>query len=131
MTTSEIKNKLEEILDYMNDNYSQESDNDNYNVFEGSKPEVFKYSEHIAISTWGCGAIVCIGSILYFLQEDDGNWFITDDGDRRTGLQDSFSIGWVDSFTEALLRLKKYTEENGTPVYYEGIEPKTICHYTL
>ena len=120
---------LDQVVDYLNDHYNQDSDN--YSFIHGAKPEIVRYSEHVAISTWACGAIVCIGSILYFLDEDDGNWFIIDDGDRRTGLQNSFSIGWIDSFTDALLRLKKYTEENGTPVYYEGVEPKTICHYTL
>ena len=125
------KQILEEIVHYMDNNFSQHSDNDNYSFIHGSKPMVFKYSDHVAISTWACGAIVCIGSIMYFLSEDDGDWFLVDDNDRRYGMQDSFSIGWVDSFTDALLRLKKYTEENGTPVYFSGIEPKTICHYTL
>ena len=45
------------------------------------------------------------------------------------GLQDRFSIGWVDSFTNAMLQLKKYIEENGTPVYFSGTN--VICNYTL
>ena len=124
MNETNDKEILNQIVSYLNDHYNQDSEN--YSIFQGAKPDVFKYSDHIAISLWACGAIVCIESIMYFLQEDDGNWFVIDDG-----MQSSFSVSWIDSFTNALQRLKKYTEENGTPVYYSGLESKIICHYTL
>lgn len=66
-----------------------------------------------------------------------GKWITVEDGcvppfvrkHPAMGLQNNFSIGWADSFTTAMLNLKKYVEENGTPVYYSGTT--TICNYTL
>lgn len=141
---TETQLKLQEIVEWLNENYNQDSEN--YSIFAGAKPEVIRYDEHTAISLWGCGAIVCIKSIMYFISEDDGNWFcsmyydgsdLDEDGCLPSyvknrpdmGLQGIFSIGWTDSFTTAMLNLKKYVEENGTPVYYSGT--KTICHFTL
>lgn len=122
-----VKNELEDIIDWLNENYNQESEN--YCIFNGAKPEVIKYSEHIAISFWACGAIVCIGSILYFLQEDDGNWFTHNDECGIIGFQSCFSIGWAESFSKALNNLVEYTKEHGKPVYYSGTN--ILCHYTL
>lgn len=122
-----MKEKLKTIVSWLNRNYNQESEN--YNIFVGSKPGVIKYDEHTAISPWACGAIVCIGSLLYFIGEDDGNWFLIDDKEYRCGLQDSFSIGWAESFVEAINNLVEYTKENGQPVYFSGT--KVLCHYTL
>ena len=122
-----IQEKLNNIIEWLNKNYCQDSEN--YNIFTGAKPEVIKYDEHTAISLWGCGAIVCIGSILYFIQEDDGNWFTHNEERGRIGLQTSFSIGWAESFSKALNDLVEYTKEHGEPVYYSGTD--IICHYTL
>ena len=116
-----MKDKLESIISWLNKNYNQDSEN--YNIFTGAKPEVIKYDEHTAISLWACGAIVCFGSILYFIEEDDGYWFTHD------GEQTSFSIGWAESFADALKKLKEYTEKNGKPVYFSGTN--VLCHYTL
>ena len=121
-----LKEKLESIVYWLNENYNQDSEN--YSIFNGAKPEVIRYNKEIAISLWACGAIVCIGSLLYFISEDDGNWFIRDsEGDY--GLQSTFSIGWAESFTEAIKRLENYINKNGKPVYFSGTN--TICHYTL
>ena len=121
-----MEEKLNGIIDWLNENYNQESEN--YNIFVGAKPEVIKYDEHTAISLWACGAIVCIGSILYFIQEDDGNWFLIE-GEYSTGLQSCFSIGQAESFTKALTDLVGYTKEHGKPVYYSGTN--ILCHYQL
>lgn len=121
-----LKEKLESIVYWLNENYNQDSEN--YSIFKGAKPEVVRYDEHTAISLWACGAIVCISSSLYFIEEDDGNWFIRDsEGDY--GLQSTFSIGWAEKFTEAIKRLENYINKNGKPVYFSGTN--TICHYTL
>lgn len=121
-----LKEKLESIVYWLNENYNQDSEN--YSIFNGAKPEVIRYNKEIAISLWACGAIVCIDSLLYFISEDDGNWFIRDsEGDY--GLQSTFSIGWAESFTEAIKRLENYINKNGKPVYFSGTN--TICHYTL
>lgn len=112
------------ILDYLNANYHQDSDN--YNLIEGTKPIVFGYDEHSAVSLWACGAIVCIKHLLYFIREDDGYWFTDKNG---CATQDCFSIGWSGSFVAAIIRLQEYVRENGTPVYYPNTED--ICHYTL
>ena len=118
---------LDDVLDYLNDNYNQQSKN--YDIFDGPNPKIIRHSKHVAVSLWACGAIVCIGNMLYFLSEDDGNWFVINDGEDRFGLQDPFWMGWIDSFSNALTKLKAYVEKNGTPVYYSGT--KDICNYTL
>ena len=94
----------------------------------GPKPQIIRYNEHVAISFWACGAIICIYDILYFIQEDDGNWFVHEDK-YQPALQSCFSIGWIESFTDALNRLKEYVWTNGTPVYYSGTD--IICHYSI
>ena len=120
------REQLQEIVDWLNRNYNQQTKN--YDIFTGSKPGVIKYNDHIAISPWACGAIVCIYSILYFIEEDDGNWYMPED-EKCYGCQTRFSIGWTDSFTTAMTELKKYVEEHGTPVYFSGTD--VICNYTL
>ncbi len=121
-----IKDEFKEILDFLNEEYSQESEN--YSIFYGTKPEVIRYNEHIAISFWACGAIVCRYDLLFFICEDDGSWYVCE-SDEVFVTQTTFSIGWLDSFVKALNSLKKYVEDNGTPVYYSGTD--IICHYTL
>lgn len=120
------KEKLQEIVDWLNENYNQDSEN--YSIFFGAKPEVIKYDEHTAISFWACGAIVCIGHYLYFIEEDDGNWFMEEEG-RCYAFQTVFSVAWAESFANAMKDLKEYTEKNGKPIYYSGTQ--TICYYVL
>ncbi len=125
------KERLKSIVNWLNKNYNQDSEN--YSIFNGAKPEVVRYDENTAISLWACGAIVCIGDIIYFIGEDDGNWFlletIRNDKYEDYGYQDSFSIGWAKSFYDAMKRLEDYIKENGKTVYFSGTN--TICHYTL
>lgn len=121
-----MKERLKEIVTWLNANYNQDSEN--YSIFFGSKPGVFKYDNHAAISFWGCGAIVCIGSRLYFLGEDDGNWFIKNT-ENDYAVQSCFSIAWAKGFAEALNRLVEYVEQNGQPVYFSGTD--IICHHEL
>lgn len=120
------KEKLEEVMDWLNDEYCQDSPK--YSIIDGPKSEVIRYDEETAISLWACGAIVCVGDQIYFIEEDDGFWF-TKDTEYNYALQSSFSIGWVDSYTKALKHLNKYVKENGSPVYYSGTD--RICHYEL
>ena len=122
----DIKEYLKNIVNWLNKNYNQDSEN--YSIFSGAKSEVVRYDKHTAISLWACGAIICIGSILYFIEEDDGNWFLVEENNDY-GLQSSFSIGWAKSFSDAMKRLEDYIKENGEPVYFSGTN--TICHYTL
>ena len=71
---------------------------------------------------------------MYFIEEDDGSWWINEEPDEEYGrcaYQDSFSIGWAESFTNAIKNLKEYVYTNGTPVYFSGLTEKIICHYTL
>ena len=130
-----MKSKLKAICSWLNANYNQDSEN--YSIFCGSKPGIIKYDEHTVISPWACGAIVCIYAQLYFIQEDDGNWFVNEEKNNEYaeyngfGYQDGFSIAWAESFTNAMLELKKYVYENGTPVYFSGLSEKIVCHYTL
>lgn len=125
------KEHLKNIVNWLNKNYNQDSKN--YSIFNGAKPEVIRYDEHTAISLWACGAIVCIKSIMYFIGEDDGNWFLSEA--KRSGkyedygYQDQFSIGWAKSFYNAMKKLEDYINKNGERVYYSGTN--IICHYTL
>ena len=144
MSKSTFKEKLPSILDMLNTQYSQDSEN--YTYLQEGKQTVIRFDEETVISLWACGAIVCVKSIMYFIQEDDGYWFcpeyvdkedINEDGlvdgwsynHARVGMQNSFSVGWIDSFTTAMKSLKDYLKDNGTPVYYSGTD--RICHYTL
>lgn len=75
---------------------------------------------------------------IYFISEDDGNWFINEKDKYNIGFQSSFSIGWADSFVKALENLSKYVEENGVPVRYQLGTDKDgnqiygdICNYRL
>lgn len=107
----------------------------------GAKPQVIRFNDETAISLWACGAIVCIGRGVMFIEEDDGNWFsrkyiginnIDSDYYRnhpKTGMQSGFSLGWGDSFISAFQRLNEYVKENGEPYYYAGTD--TICGYEL
>lgn len=123
-----MKDKLKSIVRWLNENYNQDSEN--YNIFSGAKPGVIRYDEHTALSFWGCGAIVCIESFLFFIEEDNGYWFIRDNEEERNyGFQSTFSIGWAEGFADALKKLVDYTKENGQPVYYS--KTNIICHYTL
>jgi len=130
------KTELEAIVSWLNSHYNQDSDD--YSIFNGAKPGVVRYNDNIAISLWGCGAVVCIVDRLYFIGEDDGNWFLREGKEivknlpqNFYGFATSFSIGWIESFTNALNALNKYVEENGTPVYYTGLTKKIVCHYKL
>ena len=144
MTEDKTKTHLKSIENWLNNEYSQDSEK--YCIFRGPKPEVVRYDDHTAISFWACGAIVCIYDQMYFIGEDDGNWFLNDGmfnarddykgwenykGYNIYGFQDSFSIGWANSFADAMTKLNEYVKENGEPVYFSGIEKKIICHYRL
>ena len=118
---------LKHIVKWLNKNYNQKSEN--YRIFNGAKSDVVRYDEHTAISLWACGAIVCIGSTIYFIREDDGNWFLSESKNEDFGYQNHFSIGWAKSFSNAMIILEDYIKENGEPVYFSGTN--TICHYTL
>lgn len=126
----DTKKHLKNIVNWLNENYNQDSEN--YNIFKGAKPEVVRYDEHTAISLWACGAIVCIKTIMYFIEEDDGNWFLSEAKSgmyEDYGYQACFSIGWAKSFSDAMKRLEDYIKENGEPVYFSGTN--TICHYKI
>lgn len=121
--------KLKQIADWLESRFNQETITVDQYVIQPNV-EVLKYDEHTAISLWECGAIVCIGSILYFVGEDDGNWFVCNDDDF-VGFQSAFCIGWTSSFIAALERLEKYVNDHGTPIYWSGNPEKGICHYKL
>ena len=124
-----MKDKLKSICNWLNENYNQESEN--YSIFAGPKPDVIKYDEHAVISLWACGAIVCVNDLLFFIEEDDGYWFIEENKEygAECAYQGCFSIAWADSFINAMKNLKEYVYTHGTPVYFSGTD--TICHYTL
>ena len=131
-----MKQKLTKIVEYLNSRFNQQSKE--YSIFSGANPQIIRYDKETAISLWACGAIICIGSILYFISEDDGNWFVRGETDYDSGLQGRFSIGLADSFVRALENLSKYVEKNGVPVRYQlGVDESgnqiygDICNYRL
>jgi len=125
-------NELKEIAEWLEEKYNQDSED--YSIFEGAKPGVLRYNDHTAVSLWACGAIVCIYDKIYFIGEDDGNWFVRDEEKDQygyCGFQSSFSIGWTESFVRAMSDLKDYVWKNGKPVYFSGLKKKIVCHYRL
>lgn len=146
-----INDKLKAIAEYLNERFNQDSDE--YSIFMGAKPQVIRFDNETAISLWACGAIVCIGTLVYFIEEDDGNWFVqeyidanTDESDLyrkkkypKIGVQSIFSLGWGDSFINAFQALNNYVKEKGVPYYYSlgtdengnTIYSNTICGYKL
>ena len=111
---------LDEVVEYLNDNFNQQSGK--WNIDSGAeKNGVIRYNDNVAISFWGCGAIVCVNDTMYFISEDDANWFIS--------TSDTLSTGWIESFAGALTRLQDYLKVNGTPIYYNGTNE--IYSYTL
>lgn len=109
---------IEQILDYLNTRYNQ------HTVWvEGNKiPNIEKYDNRTIISYWECGCIVVIGRISYFIEQDDLYWF-------QTKYNLSFDASLLKSFGDAVIRLSKYLEENGTPYYFENTN--NICGYEL
>ena len=127
-----IREELNAVVEWLNKNYNQDSEN--YNIFVGSKPGIIEYNDHIAISPWACGAIVCVYDQMYFIGEDDGYWWLNEEEDKKWGhygYQTGFSIAWTESFTNAMNDLKKYVWEHGKPVYFSGLSEKIVCHYRL
>ena len=133
MDTNEIKQTLVGVAEYLNDNYGPDE----------SHPKgviAYPYADKVVFTCWGCGAIVYISGGIYYISEDDGYWWVDEStfqvGDGLTrevfGYKTSgTSIGWAKDIAGALIRLNRYIEENGTPVYYSGIEPPRVCHYVL
>jgi len=130
-----MRKELSEVVKWLNKNYNKE-DSEYYDVLHTTEPNVVRYNDHIAISLWACGAIVCIYDQMFFVCEDDEYWWVNDiendEGDRDYGYQTGFSVAWADSFVNAMAELKKYVWENGTPVYFSGFgDAKIVCHYRL
>lgn len=131
--------KLNKVIDFLNGKFNQASEE--YDIFNGAKPQVIRFDEETAISTWACGAIVCIGRSVLFVQEDDGNWFapeyvMVSRADKsywrnhpEIGMQSTFSLAWAESFIGAFQRLDDYVKENGVPYHYSGTD--IICGYEL
>lgn len=132
MTNNEIKQTLIGVAEYLNDNYGPDE----------SHPKgviAYPYADKVVFTCWDCGALVYINDGIYYISEDDGYWWVNESifqvgtltrevfGYGTPGI----SIGWAKDIAEALIRLNKYIEENGTPVYYVGVEPPRICHYIL
>lgn len=132
MTQEKIKLILEGVAEYLNYNYGPDE----------SHPKgviAYPYTDKVVFTCWACGAIVYISGGIYYISEDDGYWWVNkstfQDGNwtrEEFGYKTSgTSIGWAKDIAEAFIRLNQYIEENGTPVYYSGIEPPIICHYVL
>ena len=131
---NKTKKKINEVAKWLNDNYSQENELNYFNTVEKSweKPCIVRYDEHTAVAFWACGAVVCIGSMLYFIWGDDGVWVVnkmeTVAGTVIPGILSGFTVMLAGKLAEALNMIEKYVRENGK--YVEGTG-RTIAHYTL
>lgn len=129
-----MNKELNDILNYLNQRFNQDSEE--YSIFTGAKPQVIRFNETTAISIWGCGAIVCIGRLVYFIMEDDGHWFakeyVEKDNIRRSpefGMLSHFSLAWGESFINAFKALNDYVKKEGVAYYYSGTD--VVCGYEL
>ena len=130
---NKTKKKLNEVERWLNENYSQQNEN-GYDIVEESweNPCIVRYDEHTAVAFWTCGAVVCIGSMLYFIEGDDGIWVVnerkTKVGSVISGMLPGFTVMYAGKLSEALTMMEKYVRENGK---YVGESERTIAHYTL
>lgn len=130
---NKTKKKLNEVAKWLNENYSQQNELNFDTVVESwEKPYIVRYDEHTAVAFWSCGAVVCIGSMLYFIWGDDGIWVVnkmeTKAGTVIAGMLSGFTVMLAGKLSEALTMMEKYVRENGR--YVEETE-RTIAHYTL
>ena len=130
---NKTKKKLNEVERWLNENYSQQNEF-GYDLVEESweNPCIVRYDEHTAVAFWTCGAVICIGSMLYFIEGGDGIWVInerkTKIGTVISGMLPGFTVMYAGKLSEALTMMEKYVRENGK--YVEESE-RTIAHYTL
>ena len=123
---NKTKKKLNEVERWLNENYSQQNEL-GYDTVEESweKPCIVRYDEHTAVAFWTCGAVVCIGHKLYFIEGDDGIWIVnerkTKIGTVISGMLPGFTVMLAGKLSEALTMMEKYVEES----------ERTKAHYTL
>ena len=123
---NKTKKKLNEVERWLNENYSQQNEL-GYDTVEESweKPCIVRYDEHTAVAFWTCGAVVCIGHMLYFIEGDDGIWVVnerkTKIGTVISGMLPGFTVMLAGKLSEALTMMEKYVEES----------ERTKAHYTL
>ena len=130
---NKTKKKLNEVERWLNENYSQENELAFDLVVRSWKnPCIVRYDEHTAVAFWTCGAVVCIGSMLYFIEGGDGIWVVnerkTKVGTVISGMLPGFTVMLAGKLSEALTMMEKYVRENGK---YVGESERTKAHYTL
>ena len=109
---SDINKKLNSVADYLNGRFTQDSEE--YNIGAGAKPQLIKFDEDTLISTWACGAIVCIDDLMYFIEEDDGHWFFNRDVYDNMGCLNYFNVEWTGSFIQAMSAVSEYKKRSGS-----------------
>ena len=130
---NKTKKKLDEVARWLNENYSQQNELAfDIVVSSWKNPCIVRYDEHTAVAFWTCGAVVCIGGMLYFIEGDNGIWVVnerkTEIGTVISGMLPGFTVMLAGKLSEALTMMEKYVMENGK--YVEESE-RTIAHYTL
>lgn len=130
---NKTKKKLDEVARWLNENYSQQNELAFDLVVRARKnPCIVRYDEHTVVAFWTCGAVICIGSMLYFIEGGDGIWVVnerkTKIGTVISGMLPGFTVMLAGKLSEALTMMEKYVRENGK--YVEESE-RTIAYYTL
>ena len=118
---------INKVVDYLNENYNQQR--------EEEIPEVDVYDKETIIAFWECGAFVLHKNLITDIYEDDGHWF----GNEKENFY-TYSKGWIDAKIAAYNHLKDYLKEHGYPEYSvihvdefgeKEYWDKDICGYSL
>lgn len=115
-----LEDRLKEIVNYLNNNHYIASQHTN---------KVLRYCQDTAISFWECGAIVCIGARMCYIQEDDSYWFYCTSENGECGCKSSSSLSWGLDIATAITRLYEYVKEVGYPYNYANSD--AVCGYEL
>lgn len=115
LENKEIKQILNDLAQYLNNNYGNDI---------GHPEGVVKYQHTNTtcfFTCWDCGAIVCINGRIYFINDDDGYWWIDESIildiehshiKEEFGYDCGFSIHYAPEIALALIRLHTYIIDN-------------------
>lgn len=114
LENKEIKQILINVAQYLNDNY---------NKLHPEDVVVYSYTDKVVFTCWSCGAIVYIDGGIYYISEDDGNWWVEESiilDMEYLHIKEVFgykssktSIYYATQIAQALVKLSAYIEDNG------------------
>lgn len=108
-----MDNTVEKALDWIEETFSQKKMPTLYKPYE---------QDGYTVIFADCFAIVLYQKFMELLIEDDGHWFIAENGFN-------VSSAWIPEIMKLLLKSQKYLEENGEP--YNFANTNNHCGYEL